>query len=264
MVSIIEAIFLGVIQGITEWLPVSSSGHLVLAQHYLGVTESIELDAFLHVATVLVVVAYFRNEVTAILKEINKAAKKAVAGKKPEKTKNLALAYLILVACIPTGLIGLGFKDFLEDLYTNAAAVSLALIVTGVFLLASKREKKPIQLDWGAALIIGLAQGLAIVPGISRSGATIAAALFLGVRRKEAAKFSFLILLPAAFGGLLLEGGAIAAGVATSPIQFMAGFTASLLVGYASLNYLMKIIKQGRFHIFAYYVIPLGIITLLI
>ena len=262
MVTTLEALILGAIQGITEWLPVSSSGHLVLAQHYMGVGESIELDAFLHFATFLVVIAYFRDEVKGILKELVSASKKYLVGKKIRKTKNLELAFLILVASVPTGLIGVGFKDILEGMYADVVSVSLALIVTGAILYASKPKKDAVKLDWACALIIGLSQGLAIIPGISRSGATIACALFLGVERKNAGVFSFLIFIPAAIGGIILEGGGVVEGLRESTTPFIIGFATSALVGYVSLAYLMKVIKKGDFYKFAYYVIPVGLISL--
>lgn len=263
MVSTPEAILLGAIQGITEWLPVSSSGHLVLAQHYLGVAESIELDAFLHFATFLVVIAYFRKDVTAIIIDLTDAARKIASGEtKIKKTKNLTLAYLIFIASIPTGIIGILFKDILEKMYLDVTSASAALIVTGVILIASKNKKETVRLDWAAAGIIGLAQGVAIIPGISRSGTTIACALFLGVPRQKAAVFSFLILIPAAIGGIMLEGASVIEGVNQAPTPFLIGFATSAIIGYASLAYLMNVIKKGDFYKFAYYVIPLGALSL--
>jgi undecaprenyl-diphosphatase len=263
MTSITEAILLGVIQGITEWLPVSSSGHLVLAQYFLGVREAVEYDAFLHVATFLVALAYFREDVKKILADTLKAAESLIRKKKVRKTKNLNLAFLILVASIPTGIIGIAFKDVLESLYSDVQAAALGLIITGIFLAATKVERKPVKLDWASAGVIGLAQGLSIVPAISRSGATISTALYLGVPKETAAKFSFLILLPAAVGGIMLESKGMTAGLRQELVPYTIGFAASLIVGYISLDFLMKIVKNGKLHYFAYYVIPLGVISIL-
>jgi len=262
MTSITEAILLGVIQGITEWLPVSSSGHLVLAQQFLGIREAVEFDAFLHVATFLVAVAYFREDVYNITSDTLKAAESFLRKKKVRKTKNLNLLYLIIIASIPTGIIGIAFKDILESLYSDIHAAALGLIITGVFLAATKLERKPVKLDWASAGVIGLAQGLSIVPAISRSGATISTALYLGVTRETAARFSFLILLPAAVGGIILESEGVTAGLTQELVPYTIGFATSLLVGYASLGYLMKIVREGKLHYFAYYVIPLGLIAL--
>lgn len=263
MTSITEAILLGVIQGITEWLPVSSSGHLVLAQQFLGLSESVEFDAFLHIATFFVVVAYFREDVYKISSDLLKASRSLIEGKKIKKTADVRLACLILVASIPTGVIGIGFKNILEGMYADVTAASIGFIITGIFLAASHLKKKAVKLDWASAAVIGLAQGVAIVPAISRSGATIATALFLGVERKQAARFSFLILIPAAVGGILLEADGMTEGVLSSPLPYAMGFLTSLVVGYASLGYLMKIVREGKLHYFAYYVIPLGLATLL-
>jgi len=263
MTTTLEAVLLGALQGVTEWLPVSSSGHLVLAQRFLGAPASIGFDAFLHVATFLVVVAYFRDDVYKIASDLLKATRTLLEGEKIKKTADLKLACLILAASIPTGIIGVGFKDILEGMYADVTSVSIGLIVTGIFLAASHLKKKPVKLDWASATIIGLAQGVAIVPGISRSGATIATAIFLGVERKQAARFSFLILIPAAVGGILLEADGMIGGVISSPLSYAMGFLASLIVGYASLGYLMKIVREGKLHYFAYYVIPLGLASLL-
>ncbi|MFH1835951.1 MAG: undecaprenyl-diphosphate phosphatase [Methanobacteriota archaeon] len=264
MITNIEAILLGIIQGITEWLPVSSSGHLVIIQQLSGIAADIEFDALLHFGTLLVVIAYFRSDLKSIIVDLIKASKSLRKTGKIKHTKNIKLAYLIALASIPTGIIGVFFKDVFEAMFTDLFIASLGLIVTGLFLLASKTPKEPSRLDWGAALIIGLAQGVAIVPGISRSGATIATALFLGVDRKEAARFSFLILIPAAVGGIILEGGGVITDTLQNTIPHLAGLATSIIVGYASLAYLMKIVREGKFHYFAYYVIPLGIASLIV
>lgn len=263
MVTVIEAFFLGALQGVTEWLPVSSSGHLVLAQYFLGASASVSFDALLHFATFIVVVAYFGRDIIDVASDVMKASSARLKKRGFRETDNTRLFEYIIVASVPTGFIGFFFRDVLEAMYSDVFTVCLGLIVTGIMLQASRLKKNPAKLNNVAALAIGVSQGLAIIPGISRSGATIATALFLGIERRQAARFSFLILIPAAIGGIILEGGGILDELSGPMIPVAVGFLTSLLVGYASLNYLMKVVRDGKFYYFSYYVIPLGLIVLL-
>ncbi len=189
------AILLGLVQGLTEFLPVSSSGHLVLAQAILGIrSEGILMEVLLHVATALVVLGFYREKAIDLLRP-----------RFDDERNRYRLA--IIVGLLPTAFVGLFLKDRIEELFERPGPTLAALAFTGIFLLLTRlappRERR---ITLGIALIIGLAQAVAIMPGISRSGATIACALFLGVRRREGAEFSFLLSVPAILGAALLDG----------------------------------------------------------
>ncbi len=253
----ITAAFLGAIQGLTEFLPVSSSGHLVLFQNLLGYKEpELLLDTTLHLGTLTAVCIYFYSE----LKEIASDSIKL-----DTKSPHVNLLIWILVASIPTGLIGIIFKDTLESLFHDSFKVGIMLIITGFILLTTRlvRHETSSSLKIGLlpALAIGIAQGIAIMPGISRSGATIACGLIIGLDRELAGKFSFLLSIPAILGAVVLQlkGEEITrVGIAS----LGAGFLAAAVVGLLSLKLLMGIVKKGRLHYFAPYCWLAGIVAI--
>lgn len=249
----IQSLALGVLQGLTEFLPVSSSGHLVLLQLWLGdafafAQSAVAFDLTLHVGTLLPVLWFYRRDVFEL------------AG---APRKNLRYIGLLVVATIPTALIGLLFKDMFESLFHTPRTVSVALFVTGALLASTRWTDRSPESDrrgigFASALIIGVAQGLAITPGISRSGATIATALLLGAGRAEAARFSFLLSVPAIVGASVLVA---KDGVAFSPSLWgplAIGFLAAAVVGYAALRWLVRLVRAGRLYRFAFYVVPLA------
>jgi len=258
--SLIKIIILGLIQGITEFFPISSSGHLVLAQNLLGLREpQLLVDVMLHLGTVLSLFVFLRKEISEILVSLTQFLKKPSL---KTTDPNIKLVFSLVVASIPTFLIGYFFSRPLESLFGSPKAVSFALMVTALYLFFTKfarRKKEKIPLH---PFIIGVLQGAAIVPGFSRSGLTIGGALFLGWERKKAARFSFLLSIPAILGASVFQ---LQKTVVSSQPWGMitVGVLAAALTGYFSLVFLVKIINRGKFYLFAFYcaaVAALGII----
>ena len=209
--NILQALWLGVLQGVTEFLPISSSGHLVLGKAILGVhTEGVAYEVFVHFGTFLAILTVFWGDVWKILVAVGHVLRHPSAD-------NWSLSYredpffrvgiLILLGTIPVVVVGLFLEHEIEAAFSNPLLVSVALLVTGTLLLGT-RWIRPQDTRFGVvrAFVIGLAQAFAILPGISRSGSTIAAAMYAGVERSEAARFSFLLVLPAILGATVLEG----------------------------------------------------------
>ncbi len=243
--------FLGAVQGLTEFLPVSSSGHLAIAQHYLpGFSQpGIMFDVMLHVGTLVAVTFYFKKEIGALLWSPFSSA--------PESALYRRLLVLLIAGSIPTAIIGLSFKDFFEGLFENLTVVSLMLLVTGVLLFVSERFRRKGRLEGeltlSDALIVGTVQGFAIVPGISRSGSTIATLLLKGVDGETAARFSFLLSLPAICGAALLSLRDLEH-ISTQQFSFyLAGAGVAFVTGMLSIHFLMGVIRNRRLFAFALY-----------
>ncbi|MEW6556257.1 MAG: undecaprenyl-diphosphate phosphatase [Elusimicrobiota bacterium] len=249
-----ESGLLGFLQGLTEFLPVSSSGHLVVFQKLLKVSEQIEFDIFLHFATLLAVLVFFRTDVTEVIKGI---FRKSSGGRK--------VFVGILIGSIPTAIIGLVFKDFFEKQFSQPRTVSVMWLVSAfVIWLASKFSKSDVfdkscdSTKITDFFIIGTVQGLAIMPGISRSGMTIAAALLLGFNRLWAFRYSMLLSIPAILGAGLLELKSIDININI----FTGGFIA-MFSGLLALYILAKTLTVRKFHIFSYYLLIVGILGLI-
>jgi undecaprenyl-diphosphatase len=260
--TVFQAIFLGLVQGLTEFLPVSSSGHLVFFQSLFGLEEpQLAFDVMLHLGTLLAVVVYFRTDISQILLGTWAWLKGRREGEEEAK-----LLLWIVVASVPTGLMGILFKDWFESLFSRPKTVGLMLLVTGLLLwltrIVKKNEKTAGKMGVIDALIIGIAQGVAIIPGISRSGATISSGLFRGLRRELAGKFSFLLSIPAIVGATLLEFREVdlSSGIGVTFI----GMAVSFFVGLFSLKLLMNIVKKGRLSHFSYYCWAIGIFMILL
>ena len=253
----ISVIALALIQGITEFLPVSSSGHLVIAQHFLGWSQdNVLLDVVLHLGTAVAIGVVFWKDILSLFR--------GLVSSDPLQ-KKFAARYIgfIAIGSLPAVLAGFLLKDFFEKMFLNPRATGLFFFVTALFLFASLRKaKNPSQLTVITVLIIGLAQALAILPGVSRSGTTIATALILGIERKEAGRFSFLLGLPAILGAALLEFKGISATV-LSPGLIFAAFGISLLVGLVALKLLLDFIRRGRLFYFGFYLVALGLACLI-
>jgi len=246
-----QAIFLGALQGLTEFLPVSSSGHLAIAQHFLpGFNQpGVFFDIMLHVGTMGAVAIYFRRELAALL------ASPFRSGEAARVQQRLLL--LLIVASIPTAVIGLLFMDFFEGLFKNITVVSLMLLATGILLFVAERfrrgGRKEGELTLADALIVGTVQGCAIIPGISRSGSTIAALLLKGVDGETAARFSFLLALPAVIGAALLSAGDLGEVAAGHIPLYLAGTGIAFLSGLLSIHLLLAVIRRRRLIGFALY-----------
>ena len=244
------ALFLGITQGLTEFLPVSSSGHLVLFQQFIDIGENeVLFDLVLHVGTLIPILWFYRGWVGKLVVD-------PVAGEGPWMQRTgVRWMGLLVLASIPTAMIGLGFEDLFETLFSTPATLVVTFTITGLLLLLSGRFDRSgsgRSLTWGIALILGVAQGFAITPGISRSGTTIAVALMLGLEREQAARFSFLMSVPAITGGLLLQ--LRDAHLASLDVpQLVVGGLASMVTGYAALVLLVRLVRAGRLSAFAWY-----------
>ncbi len=263
--SFIDSIILGVIQGVTEFLPVSSSGHLSVLKFLLGLKDvPVLFDILLHISTLLVMILVFRKRIAGIIVSLWRLVK----GQKSEDDReNLWLFFLIIFATIITGIVGLGFSGLEAKISTNPAIIGILFIVTGIILLLTlffKGDKGYRQMSVWDAMVIGLFQGIGVLPGISRSGITITASLGMKVDRKYSGEFSFLIAIPAILGAFLLKSGEAKVLLSTVSLPVMiTGFVTTFLVGLVSLIILLKIIKSGKLYFFSFYLIPLGIATLL-
>jgi len=246
--QLIKTIILGIIQGLTEWLPISSTGHLKLAEYFLDLKAPILFDVILHIGTLIVVLFFFRKDIKNILSALVRL---------DFKTENGKLIPLIIVGTIPTALIGVIFGDYIETTFESIQPIAIAFLICGIMLYSSKAGKeKADSIGYLTALMIGTAQGIAIIPGISRSGTTIAVALLSGVKREKAFKFSFLLSIPAILGALGLTVYKQFDELATAGlgwIEILAGTVLAMLVGYLALELLWKVLAKKKFHLFAFY-----------
>lgn len=270
--DVLQAIIIGIVQGLTEFLPISSSGHLVLVPEIMGVTSSLAFDTLLHVGTLVAVVTYFWSDIVHMIRSFISSLTDIPGGNFRngiDEDPYKRLVWMVIIGTIPAGLAGVLFKDFFESLFSSITAVGFFLIVTGLLLWGSERisarirEKLPVEkLGVRDSLIIGGAQALAIAPGISRSGATISAGLFLGFERELAARYSFLLSIPAILGAAIIQVKDISAGMDLLGASMIAGFVASAVSGYIAIKFLLKLIKERDLYVFAYYCFALGLLIL--
>lgn len=268
--TFLQAIILGIFQGITEFLPISSSGHLVILQKFFGIKEgNLFFTEMLHFGTLISIFIVYFNDIIKIIAEFFKMLGQGIKNKKIKVTNIYQkMAILIILGSIPTAIIGLGFKDTFEKLYNSILAISIAFLITGLilwFVDKKSRGNKDIKdMNFIDSILIGIFQGAAIAPGISRSGSTIAGGLFRGLNRKLATEFSFLLALPATFGAGLL--GIKEVMDTGSQAQFSAplavGVIVSTIVGVISIKILIKLLENEKLYYFSYYLWTLGIILL--
>ena len=267
-----QALVLGAIQGLTEFLPISSSGHLAIAQRHLdfdpGSPLMLLFDLLVHVGTLLAVAVVFARPFLRLCQRLVREAQPGWSGAR----YGWRVCLLAIVAVVPTGVIGLGLKDRFERAFGQPHVVGWALIATGVLLTATLLTRRPKrgwrEFTFCRAVIVGIAQGAAILPGLSRSGSTICMALFLGLRRKWAGEFSFLIAFPAIIGGALiklrdtmgLQGGP-SLDVEWGPM--LAGTLVAAVVGVVCLKLLLGAVRRMQLHWFALYCFPVGALVLL-
>ncbi len=258
MLEFLEAILLGVVQGLTEFLPVSSSGHLLLGQYFLGVDQDrfgLPFDVALHLGTLLAVVAFFRRDLLRMARAFVRSLSRGRNSTDPDER----LAYLILASTVPAALIGFFLENFFETAVRSPWVVVFNLVLVGLLFIVAEavgsRSRQADKLRFAEAVGIGLAQAAALVPGVSRSGATITLGLFLGLRREEAARFSFLMSVPIIAGaGSLQLAEAVSEGMGTSEaVMFGAGFVSSAVVGYLAIKFLLSFLAHHSLRAFAYY-----------
>jgi undecaprenyl-diphosphatase len=259
---ILEAILLGIVQGLTEFLPVSSSAHLVLAEYILKIRlESISFEVFLHLGTFFSVVIIFRQQIWKLIRSLRGIFRKDDS----ESEEYLKLLGLILVGSVPAFVLGLSFNEYVEKAFSSPAFASSMLILTGLFLWFTQFTKaKKDKLNFGDAILVGLAQAFALLPGISRAGFTISTGLFRGVKGDKSAEFSFLLSLPAISGASILKlKETLNENPSSGEIVFyiLGGFVA-FVSGYIAIRFLLGVLKKGKFQNFAYYCLGVGILSL--
>jgi len=247
MVSFLEAIVLSIIQGITEWFPVSSSGHLAIAQNFFGF-QDLSYDIFLHFAGMFAVVFLFKREILKLL-SFNK--------------ESLNYIILLIIGMIPAGIVGFYFSDYIEKLFSNMFYLGVSFIFSGIIIYLTKFSKEnKTEIGKKEAFFIGLMQAIAILPGVSRSGMTISGGLLRGISRRASIKFSFLMSVPLILGASFLK----AEDLLLSKINLnilVVSFILTFLVSLFTIKFLMKIIANDKFYLFGIYNILLGILILI-
>jgi undecaprenyl-diphosphatase len=251
---------LGVLQGITEFLPVSSSGHLVIFERLFNIKPSIALNVSLHIGSLAAIIFYYKKDVFDLIK----TALLGIKGEKKLDDPEIDLILKIILATFITGIMGLLLKDPIENIFHSSSGsnyLGVTFLFTAVLLFVSQffRISTKNSFTWNQTIIMGLVQGLAVLPGISRSGTTIAIALFLGINKKESARFSFLLAIPIIMGAGILELKSIVAFGNPGPI--ILGVVSAGVVGFLSLIFLIKFINKGKLHWFSYYLFPLAFYT---
>ncbi len=261
--SLIEALILGLIQGLTEFLPVSSSGHIALGSYILGTTaeEPLLFTILVHGATALSTIVVFRKDILDILKGLFKF----------QWNESLQFTLLILISLVPLVIIGLLFESTIDDLFSdNLSLVSGMLLVTALLLsLTYFKPNTSGKINWWKASIIGIAQTIAILPGISRSGATIATGLYLNVDKEKATRFSFLMVLPAILGASFIKTIGLIKTPISSPEEYsllplLVGFISAFIAGWFACKWMIKIVKNGKLVYFAIYCAIVGTIGLIL
>ncbi len=256
MVSVIQAIILGIIQGITEWLPVSSSGHLAIVQHFFGISQAVAFDVLLHLATLLVILVVFFRDIMKLFYSVFKTNQMLAPYRK--------MLLYIVVASIPTALIGYFLGGYFEALFDNVRVVCFMLIITGFIIYIAEKwpQGKNRRMNYYTAFFMGLMQGLSIIPGISRSGSTIATGLFAGIKREEAARFSFLMAVPAILGAGMMKAKDII--VIENLTAVIVGMFFAFVFGVLSLKWLLGLIRRKKLIRFSYYLWFMAILVLVI
>jgi undecaprenyl-diphosphatase len=270
-----QTILLGIIQGLTEFLPISSSGHLVIFQHLIGLKDpELLLDISLHLGTLLAVLIFFWTDVKMMITEsagyiaaVFRKGKRGGRASEIHQFPHAALSFWIVLSVIPTALIGIIFDSLFHEMFGSTLIVGIMLIITGTILGVSRLIPDHFttrgKIGLISAMAVGLAQGVAITPGISRSGATIVCGLFCGLNRDLAGRFSFLISIPAIIGALVMKFDMT--GVAEiGYIPFLTGIVTSFLVGLFALKITMDFVRGGKLHYFVPYCLLAGIVAIFV
>ena len=268
--NLLAVLVLGLVQGLTEFLPISSSGHLVVGSTLLkvgGAEQPLLLEVLLHVGTLVPVIVLYYKDILEILSSLPRILK-APPARLWEGDRGIRLATCVIVGTIPTGLAGVLLKDFFEQAFGSVTAVGVMFLVTGGILLSTRLRPSTcttpeadghLTLTIPRALLIGVAQGFAITPGISRSGTTIAAGLHLGLERATAARFSFLLSIPAITGAVVLHLRKASEASGSNLMLYAAGAVVAAVSGYLALRWLVWLVRRGELHWFSFYLWPLGL-----
>jgi undecaprenyl-diphosphatase len=266
--ELLNAILLGIIQGITEFLPISSDGHLFIGQMLLGVEQSdphqaLLFTAVLHAATTLSIIVVFWKDIVEILRDLLKF----------QWNENTRFSAWVLISMIPAGIVGILLKEYIEPLhqpsYGNLILTGFMLALTGLLLFASSRIKASSgELNPWKAFVIGIFQAAAMLPGLSRSGSTISTSLALGIDRMKATRFSFLMVVPVILGGTLLElkdyfeSPAAQAAQLFSPLEMGAGFVTAFVFGLLACRWMIALVRRSKLDYFAWYCIAIGLVAI--
>ena len=248
----LQILILGMIQGVTEFLPVSSSGHLVLIQTLFGLKEMLFYDVLLHFATLLAVILFFYKDIIGYF-------------------KSLKIIFYIILLTLPTGIIGVVIKKYLSFVYDNVLISGICLIITGLWLwiaetIYTKNVRQKIKIDNIGilkTLLIGVAQGIAVLPGISRSGSTLGSALIMNIDKLQAVKFIFISSIPAILGATFLELKEVAEGTVMFQPNYIYGMITAFIFAILSLKFLIKIVSKQKLRYFSYYCWTVGLISIL-
>jgi undecaprenyl-diphosphatase len=274
-IDILQAIVLGIVQGLTEWLPISSSGHLALVQLAMDLEVPIFYDVILHIGTLAGVFAIYRRDIAGILRSTvafgeGSSKRKSIEEEVAKYPQGRRMLWLIILGTIPTGIIGLAFRSFFESSFYDPVSIAVGFIITGALVLVTGLLK-PGQKKLGSAdaILIGIGQGISIFSSISRSGATLSAGLFRGVEREQLVRYSFLLSIPAILGAAAIDVVAMdeqqkAQLASIGAESYIAGAVVSAAVGYASIRILIKLVIKGKFYLFAFYCFAIGVATLLL
>ena len=266
--SLFQAAVLGIVQGFTEFLPISSSGHLVLFQTLFGMKEPMmAFDVALHGATLLVVVVYFWKDIAEVGADFWSSVTGLISKKKVPASgiqePHSGLWACILITLIPTGLLAVVFKHFFETEFSKLVFVAIRWLIMGILFIQSQRFQKGKKdlsvISYGDAFWIGLVQGIALMPGVSRSWSTILIALWLGYQKETAAKFSFLISIPAILAAIAMECHHGVSFFSSHAGPTLVGFLMAAVTGYIAIRWLMNLIQKGRFYLFGYYCIAVSL-----
>lgn len=246
----VQIVVLAIIQGIAEFLPVSSSGHVVVTSTLFGIKESSELNIVLHVGTLMSILVYYRQRIIELL------------------TTDRKVILWLVIGTIPAAIIGVSIKLLYKDLLNSPLLAGCMFPITGAFLLILKylpnRNKNYQGLELKDVLVVGIFQAFALLPGISRSGSTILAGVLMGQERQSATTFSFLLAIPAILGAASIEGIHIyKEGSQTPIVLLLVGMAVAFVIGLLALCWLVKWVEKGKLHLFAYYLFPLGIVVIL-
>ena len=267
--SYLNAVILGLVQGIAEFLPISSSGHLLIVQHFFGIEGDSVLifTILLHVGTLVSVFFCYWKDIWALIKELFITIADIVTGKglRLDERPVRKLGVMIIIACIPTAIIGIGFEDMFESFYETLLPTGVGLIITGFLLwFSSNRKKKGVGIEgmhWTHAIVIGTMQGLAITPGVSRSGSTLSGGLFSGLDKDFAVEFAFLISIPSILGSLVFESGsdAMASALSTNMGPVVVGAVVAAVSGILAIKTMITVVRKFSLRYFSYYVWAVGI-----
>ncbi|MFD2671588.1 undecaprenyl-diphosphate phosphatase [Marinicrinis sediminis] len=265
LLLLLKYVFLGTLQGFTEPIPISSSGHVVLAQDLLGLEiRGLSFETLVNFASLLAVLLIYRQD----LVQLTTGSLGYLTGRQPERKSDFMFVVYLIIATIPAVIIGLWFGDLIADQLKGVKVIGITLLITGVALWAIrnlKGRKLDQNLNVVDAIIVGLAQAIALVPGISRSGATIVAAMGRGMKQETALKFSFFLYIPISLGSMVLQGSELISDPKLGELwlPYLLAFICSLIASYYSLRWFMGMMQRGNLKAFAYYCFAVGIAVLL-